>query len=207
MGVPPALWTLGLATALTAVVLLVAAWASEKRSRRRSGPIGAGLPQDHVKIRPGLCALGFLGGLLGLLAGLTLSGRSRGPGSSPTLWRLGLASAGIAVVLLVAAWAKEEIRNRRQAPISAALERDLGSRLGTPYLEGDEVVMIMEVEPGKPMDEAGVEARDVVTGYDDTRDFFDDLQESRGASFTLSLVRNGNPLQLLVSVPPGPPAQ
>jgi len=61
-------------------------------------------------------------------------------------------------------------------------------------------MMIMEVAPGKPMAEAGIEAGDVITG--DTRDFIDDLQESRGASFAISVVRNGSSMQLVVSVPP-----
>jgi hypothetical protein len=62
--------------------------------------------------------------------------------------------------------------------------------------------MIMQVEPGKPMTEAGMKARDVVRGYYDTRDFFDDLQDSRGGSFTISIERGGKNQQLVLRVPP-----
>ena len=214
MKVPPILWTLGLAAGVIAVVLLLAASIKHDLQNwrdRRTRTAGEG---NQVKVRRRLWAMGLLGGLLGWAIGLAPPRRTSRPDSPRTLWALGLVTALIAVVLLLAAWTKAELRARRLAPIRAALEQDLGFRLGTRftpapaegrgvfrrYLEGEKVMMIMEVAPGKPMAEAGIEAGDVITG--DTRDFINDLQESRGASFAISVVRNGSSMQLVVSVPP-----
>ncbi|MCK4298154.1 MAG: hypothetical protein KAX80_01410 [Planctomycetes bacterium] len=206
--VPPILWTLALVTGAIAVLLLVAACVIEGLRNRRDGPVTATLERDGTKSRSGLWTLllGLLGGLLGLVTGSVLSHRRSGPASVPKLWTLGWATAVIAVALLLAAWTGEEIRNRRHEPVRAAIERDLGFTLGTPFVKRngllDEVIMVMQVEPGKPMAEAGAEPRDVILGYTDTRDFFDDLQESRAASFGILAARDGKTLRLVVSIPP-----
>ncbi len=197
----PILWTLALVTGAIAVALLVAAYTIEGIRSRRDRPVRDTLERDEAK--PPLILWALLG-LLGGLLGSVLSQRRSRPASVPTLWTLGWATAVIAVALLLAAWTGEAIRNRRHEPVRAALERDLGFRLGTPYVKANglkEVIMIMQVEPRKPMAEAGGKAGDVVMGYTDTRDLFDDLQESRGASFSIPIARNAERMQIVLSVP------
>jgi S1-C subfamily serine protease len=82
-----------------------------------------------------------------------------------------------------------------------ALERDLGFELGTPYLEGKEVMMITRVQPGKPMAQAGAEARDIILGYTDSRDFYQQLDRSRGDSMQMTLARAGREVVVTLTVP------
>jgi C-terminal processing protease CtpA/Prc len=109
----------------------------------------------------------------------------------------------LACVLFVAA---DMYRGHLSGPMQDGIERDLGFRIGTPYVGGHEVVTIENVVRGKPMARAGMQSHDILIAphYRDTRDLFDDLDRARGGTFAMTVERDGKRVEAVVAVPRRP---
>jgi S1-C subfamily serine protease len=108
-----------------------------------------------------------------------------------------LVAVGLAVFVIL-----DLRRNARVEEICRPLMAQVGFKCGTPHLNGREVFMITEAEPGKPMAEAGVRTGDLIQGYRDTRVFLEDLEKSRGGALTFDIEREGKRMRITVRVPP-----
>jgi len=116
------------------------------------------------------------------------------------------AALAIAVVIVVAlavlAAYHSHTASQWWEEVRPAVEADLGFRYGTPYKNGREVLMIVEVEPAGPVATAGVEEGYCVQGYRSVASFFRDLDNARGAEMELRMTRpDGTPVTVTVQVP------
>jgi hypothetical protein len=84
------------------------------------------------------------------------------------------------------------------------LQRELNSELGfwydAPRNEGDDVLVITEMEPGKLMEKSGLRVGDRVR-YSRRTDLYSMFLLNQGKEVTLPISRNGKPVVLLIHVP------
>jgi C-terminal processing protease CtpA/Prc len=120
--------------------------------------------------------------------------------------RVGRVLVVVVVAALVLFVLAAMYRDYRNGPVQDGIERDLGFRIGTPYVDGREVITIESVVPGKPMARADVQSHDILVAphYGDTRDLFDDLNRARGGTFAMTVERDGKRVEAVVAVPRRP---
>jgi serine protease Do len=125
----------------------------------------------------------------------------------------GYQGIGFAIPINLARWVSEQLIakgavERGFLGVSIGpLDKDMASKLGVESRKG---ALVTEVMAGTPAAEAGVEELDVITGFDETpvdgpRSLQEVVERSAiGKQHRLSVLRDGKPLTLTISVKPLP---